>query len=113
AVGRGDGLAARTHLPDEGRPRRPRGDDRSVRASLRRLPRLHGVRDGMSVGRSVLAAHRGDTRSDRTALRALVSGSPLPPRDLLDLSVSEQAAPRARAARALVLGRWTFVVGPC
>ena len=65
ALGRGDGLAARAHLPDEGGPRRAHGDDAGVRRALRRVPRLHGVRDRLPVRRAVRAAHRSDARPDR------------------------------------------------
>ena len=44
AVGRGDGLPARTDLPDEGRSR-GRAHERLDGVALGRLPRLHGVRD--------------------------------------------------------------------
>ena len=98
AVGRGDGLAAGPHLPDEGRPRRPRGDDAVLRPALRRLPRLHGVRHVMSVRRAVRAAHRGDARADRAALPALARRSPVPRRDLRAVPVSRTSADRADAA---------------
>ena len=51
AVGRGNGLAARTHLPDEGGRRGPGGDDGLIRPSFRPLPRMPRVRDRLSLRR--------------------------------------------------------------
>ena len=87
AVGRGDGLAARPHLPDEGGARRTHGDDAGVRQSLRRVPRLHGVRDGVPVRCTICAAHRSDARPDRSSSCALLRRSRIPRGDLRDLSV--------------------------
>src|SRR5262249_59048917 len=71
-VGRGDGLASRTHRPDA----RPRGGpDRLVRAggeALRPLPRLPRVRDRVSLGRPLRRPHRADaprTRAPPSARR--------------------------------------------
>src|SRR5262245_55833005 len=110
AVGRGDGFAARADLFDEERTRGPRADDGWIRAPLRRMPRLHGLRDGVPVRRAVRAAHRGHARANRAAPRSVAHRSSLPPRDLFDLSVSAASAPRpcamyARAIRGVALSR--------
>ena len=68
AVGRGDGLPARADLPDERGPA-GRADDARDGAALRRLPRLHGLRDRLPLGRAVRQAHRGDPRPGGAALR--------------------------------------------
>ena len=66
AVGRGDGLAARPDLPDEASARR-RTARRQHGAALRRLPRLHVVRDGVPVRSAVRRADRVDARPRSSA----------------------------------------------
>src|SRR5262249_57428115 len=100
AVERGDGLAAGAHLPDERSPRRPDGDDAGVRPPLRCVPRLHGLRDRVPLRRTVRAAHRGDTRSNRAPALPFVRGSPVSPADLRVVSVSGPYAARAGPAGA-------------
>ena len=79
-AGRGDGLAARAHLPDEGGAR-GRARARGGAAVHRQLPGLPGVRDGLPVGRRV-------RRPDHAVSRAMPRSGARPP------------AARARAARA-------------
>ena len=62
ALARGDGLAARAHLPDAGARRRVDRAERHGRRALRPLPRLHGMRDVVPVGRAVRPADRADAR---------------------------------------------------
>ena len=93
AVGRGDGLAARAHLSDEGRRRGADADRRAVRPALRRLSRLHGVRDRVSVRRAVRRRSSSDARADRAASTE---------RPALDRPV-----PRARC------WRWSRIPGAC
>ena len=98
----GDGFAARPHLPDAGGRRRPHGrSSAGVRRALRHLPRLHGVRDRVPVGRAVRAAHRGDARGDRAAPRAARRRAPVPAPAL-------RAAALSRAAAAAARCRWLF-----
>ena len=54
-----DGLAARAHPADADRPRGGRADLARDGHALRPLPRLHGVRDRLPVGRPVRQADRG------------------------------------------------------
>ena len=68
AVGRGDGLPARTDLPDEGGSR-GRADVRRDGVALGRLPRLHGLRDRLPLGRAVRHAHRADPGAGRAPPR--------------------------------------------
>ena len=99
-VGRGDGLAARPHLPDEGALEGEPLDD-SDRAALRRVPRLHGLRDRLPVGRAVRQADRGDPRADRAQRYARTRPSALfRDADLRALPVPARL-PRSAAAAAL------------
>src|SRR5262245_12634169 len=65
----GDGLAARPHLPDARRRRRADLDVVLFRESLRHVPRLHGLRDRVPLGRPLRAARRADARDDRALAR--------------------------------------------
>ena len=65
----GDGLPARAHLPHEQGPQRG-AHERRDGPSLRPLPRVHGLRHGLPLGRAVRQAHRGDARAGRAPLRA-------------------------------------------
>ena len=62
---RGDGLAPRPDPADGGEPRRHDLAQRDRHRALRPLPRLHGLRHGLPVGRQVRPADRGDPRDDR------------------------------------------------
>src|SRR5262245_61330661 len=64
-LGRGDGLAARADLSDEGGYRGARGRHAVVCAALRCLSGLSGVCDRLSVRCAVRAADRSDARADR------------------------------------------------
>ena len=76
---RGDGLAARADPPD-GRAARRDGDaERDRHRALRPLPRLHGVRQLVPVGRALRPADRDDARRRRAGARAR-AGRPAPPR---------------------------------
>ena len=97
AVGRGDGLAARPDLPDEGGPR-GRADDRLDGLALRRLPRLHGLRDRVPVGRAVRHPDRADPRPGRAPPRPLGEGQGAARADLLAVPAPEAAAAAARPA---------------
>ena len=70
ALARGDGLAARPHLPDGRARRRVDLAERHRRRALRPLPRLHGVRHRVPVRRAVRPADRADARLRRDALTA-------------------------------------------
>ena len=65
----GDGLAARADRADARRPRGGRRDLRRDGHALRPLPRLHGVRDRLPVGRPVRPADRADAAADRAPRR--------------------------------------------
>ena len=89
ALERGDGLSARAHPADGGPPRRHGRAQPHRRRALRPLPRLHGLRLVLPVGRRVRPADRGDARHGRArssarsrpsaSLRALLfQASPLP-----------------------------------
>ena len=65
----GDGLPARAHLPHEQGPRRG-ADERRDGPPLGPLPRVHGLRHGLSLRRAVRQAHRGHARAGRAPLRA-------------------------------------------
>ncbi len=52
-----------------GQGARGRADDPVDGAALRRLPGVHGVRDGVPVRRAVRPAHRGDARAGRAQPR--------------------------------------------
>src|SRR5881394_2072345 len=102
ALGRRDGFAPRADLSDAQRPRRPRPADTGICPPLRRLSRLHGLRDRVSVRSAVRAADRGDARADRALLPAPARRPAVPPRALLALPVPRSSPRRARTARALV-----------
>ena len=101
ALERGDGLAARAHLPDGGPNRR---DDATVadrRSPLRPLPRLHGVRDRLPVGRQVRPAdraHAGARRADDPA-PARRASAPLARLQGVPPSAADARRARPRAAR--------------
>ena len=92
AVGRGDGLPARAHLPDE-RGAAGRADDRRDGAALRRVPGLHGLRHRLPLRRAVRQADRGHARPGRAPLRP-ARGRPGPAR--CDLRALPLPAPAAR-----------------
>ena len=88
---RGDGLAARPHLPDARGRRGPGRADRDVPAPHRSLSRLPGVRDGVPVGcqiRVTPRSHACPAAAKRTAGEASAPGS-----------VRVRGLPGARAAR--------------
>ena len=111
ALGRGDGLPARAHLPhgDGGEGRDPaRG---RLHHAHRPLPGLHGVRDRVPVGRAVRPAARGHPAADR-AQRAAHAGRPAVPRgDLhavpLPAAAAGGLARRARSTRSCARRAWT------
>src|SRR6266436_4300153 len=65
-VGPGNGFTARPHLPDEARERRRRRNECELGEPFRYLPGLHGLHDGMPLGRGLRKTHRGHARTDRT-----------------------------------------------
>ena len=69
-LGRGDGLSARSHPADgeDGTGNAPARPDRC--RALRPLPRMHGLREQLPVGRPVRQVDRGDTRHGRGATRS-------------------------------------------
>ena len=69
AVAAGDGLSARADLPDERARRRDGRAHGHGRRALRPLPRLHGLRHVVPVGRQVRPADRADTAADRAELQ--------------------------------------------
>src|SRR3954452_20973254 len=98
---RGDGLAARSHRaherglgggqraePDDGRP-------------LRQLPRLHGLRHGLPVGRALRPAHRGHAPAGRAPASAHRGRATAAPRPLRDVPVPRPAAREGPAHRRL------------
>ena len=97
AVGRGDGLPARADLPDEpggegrDRPGRP------VRHAHRPLPGLHGVRDGVPVGRAVRPAAGSHPPAGGAQRRARQGRQAVPRRDLRAVPVQAAAARGRRA----------------
>src|SRR5207244_3920649 len=101
AVGRGDGFAAWADLSDEARPRRRDGDEPDLRRPLRQVPGLHGVPDGLPVGRAVRQADRGDPGAGRAALPALGLGPITPVDDLRAVPPPPPAAGRSAAPMAL------------
>ena len=66
-------------------------------AALRQVPRLHGVRHRVPVGRAVRQAHRGHARADRAALPALAR-RPAVPRGCSSRSSPTPAGCASRAA---------------
>ena len=94
---RGDGLAARAH-PPHGRP--TRRNDRAERhghPALRPLPRMHGLRVVVPVGRSLRQTHREHARGGRGRGRA-AAGRSLRPRAAVP--ASPLPGPHARGAHA-------------
>ena len=80
ALARGDGLAARADPSDAGARRRDDRAHRHGRRALRPLPRLHGLRARVPVGRQVRPADRADaaTTSRSTIGASRSSGSCAP-----------------------------------
>ena len=109
----GDGLAARADRADADRPRGGQrglaGDDHAPRP----LPRLHGVRDRVPVGRAVRPADRARAAADR-APRPAPGASALPAGDLravhppgrLRAAVPFVAPAAALQAPGAVLASW-------
>ena len=110
AVGRGDGLPARPDLPDEPGPVR-RAADRLDGPALRRLPRLHGLRDRLPVRRAVRPADRGHPGAGRAPAPAAREGPAAARGDLRAVPVPAPAAAAARPAGARTSGpgcrRWS------
>ena len=77
------------------------GLDGAVRRAHRRLPGLHGVRDGVPVGRAVRPAAGGGAPADRAQRRARHGRPAVPRRDLRAVPVPAPAARRRRARCAL------------
>ena len=96
-MGPGSRFSARPHSPDEAAARRTRDRQRQLRSTYRHLPRVHGVRHGVSFGRSVRFAARSRAAAGRARGQARLRRPRLPPHDLLDVSAS-RAAPRAVVA---------------
>ena len=118
ALGRGDGLAARAHRADEAGPR---GDLRPARRAHRQLPRLHGVRDRLPVGRAVRQADRGHARRRSSATRAPAARARVPaagvralhpPRPPARARARAVARPPPRAAQARRAGRASRRLAP-
>ena len=100
ALGRGDGHAARADLPDGGARRREDGALAAGDSALRPLPRLHGVRHLVPVGREVRPPHRVHESVRRGAGRAS-AGRAAPARRRLRRPPASRAgpAPRWRSSR--------------
>ena len=120
ALARGDGLAARPDLADEGDARGDGRAERDGRRALRPLPRLHGLPHLVPVGRPVRPADRARARARRAggaaparraaAARARLRRLPAPPTAQLALRFCrcrrpapfrplKELAPRWREAR--------------
>ena len=95
ALARGDGLAARPHPPHGRAPRRHDRAERDRRAALRPLPRLHGVRLLVPVGRALRPTDREHARSRRGGARP-PARRPSRPR----ASLPPPPVPRPHARRA-------------
>ena len=103
-----DGLAARAHRADAGRPRGGRDDLARDGHALRPLPGLHGVRDRLPVRRAVRQADRARAAADRALARRARGRSARTarrssrvfthPARLRALAPGAQARPEARAA---------------
>ena len=94
---RGDGLAARPHLPDARGRRGQGGAEPDLSAPSRSLPRLPRVRDRLPLGSPIRLAPRGRTRraaSERAAREAPLARG-------LRLLGLPRARPSGRGARAL------------
>ena len=108
ALERGDGLAARPDPADGVAPRRHDLAQPDRDRALRPLPRLHGLRDRLPLGRAVREADRGDARDDRdrdappvrrpVRARRALQAAPLPAADGPG-AASRAARPQAAAAR--------------
>ena len=81
ALGRGDGLAARAHRP-HGRAREHGHALGRHDHPLRPLPRVHGLRDRLPVGRPVRQAHHHDAGPGAGERQALAQGAAAAPRRL-------------------------------
>ncbi len=105
ALGRRDGLAARTHLAHAQSRNRRSSARQHLPAAHRPLPRLHGLHDRLPVRRRVQQAHRRHTRPGRTPGRAhtlaLALRSPLPQTPLRHLPASTSPAHPRRSTRNL------------
>ena len=101
AVGGGDGLPARAHLPDEAGQGGRGPARRHLCPALRRVPGLHGVCDGVPVRREVRRADRGGPPPAGAQLPAQPRRPPVPGDDLPALPVPDPAARRRRRGCAL------------
>ena len=101
AVGRGDGLPARTDLPDEARQGGRGPARRHLCPALRRVPGLHGLCDGVPVRREVRRVDRGGPPPAGAQLPAQPRRPRVPGNDLPALPVPDPAARRRRHGRAL------------
>src|SRR6185436_4877245 len=106
ALGRGDGLASRPHLPDETGPR-GRADDARDGAAHRQVPRLHGLRDRLPVRGAVRQADRGYAGPGGTPVQAVLGRAGAADRDLRVLSPSAAATADARTVAASP-GQWVI-----
>src|SRR5262249_9568978 len=100
-VGRGDGLAARAHLPHEVAGRGQGAPVRRRRAPLRPLSRLHGLRHRLPVGRRLRRAHRANPRRGRAWAPPPARRPAVPRDDLRAVSPPAAAAPRHGGAAPL------------
>ena len=106
---RGDGLAARPDPADRGEPRRHAHAQPDRDRALRRLPRMHGVRHRLPLGRPVRPPDRVDARDDRDRdhaavprplrARSAVQAAPLSPADGA-CAAPGAARPQAAAPRS-------------
>src|SRR5262249_32071410 len=99
ALERGDGYPAGPRLSDEGGPRGARADDDGIRRPLRRVSRVHGVRDRVSLRGPVRPAHRANPRADRTSLQAAARRTPVPLALVCDTAISATSQGGDGAAR--------------
>src|SRR5262249_25335303 len=88
----GNGLSAGTHLLDACGHRRARADGSVGRTALRYLPRVHGVRDGLSIWCQVRAAHRADTSGHRKPASSFIRRTVVPATALLSAAISRPLA---------------------
>ncbi len=93
ALARGDGLAARPDLADEGDARRHARAEPDGRRAFRPLPRLHGLPDLVPLGRAVRPA-------DRAGARARREGGAAPGRRSAPSLARLRRLPEAEAAEA-------------
>ena len=97
AVGRGDGLAARAHRPDQAGAGGAVGADRR---SPRQLPRLHGLRDRLPVRGALRQAAGGRPSAGGAQRRAPGGRARAPAAHLRAVHAARPAAPgRSRAER--------------